>query len=317
TIKSLRSDFACQLNVPDAQGPERVLRFVCEDSNVSPLIEKVGNLLRNDMVERNRAQADSDIDMRMLVHQSKAGAVIGFKGETIKGLRDKTGCKINVYQDPAPHSSDRLIKVAGQPDKIATCFGEILLILNDIPPKGFVQEFDPENADSTFDYGGFAYEDANKPAGFDRGGRNGRGGGGRGGGSRGGGGRGAGGRGGGGGFGGGRGGGFGGGRGGGSFGGGRGGGGGAWGPPAQSQDDRWGNANPGYGAPPRGGGGFGGRGGGDRGRGGQRGRGGPPRGGFGGRGGNPGGRGGPQGGPRGGRGGYGGGRGGGPGRGSF
>lgn len=88
------------------------------------------------MVERNRAQADSDIDMRMLVHQSKAGAVIGFKGETIKGLREKTGCKINVYQDPAPHSSDRLIKVAGQPDKIATCFGEILLILNDIPPKG-------------------------------------------------------------------------------------------------------------------------------------------------------------------------------------
>ena len=103
---------------------------------MSPLIEKVGSLLRNDMVERNRAQADSDIDMRMLVHQSKAGAVIGFKGETIKGLREKTGCKINVYQDPAPHSSDRLIKVAGQPDKIATCFGEILLILNDIPPKG-------------------------------------------------------------------------------------------------------------------------------------------------------------------------------------
>ena len=103
---------------------------------MSPLIEKVGTLLRNDMVERNRAQADSDIDMRMLVHQSKAGAVIGFKGETIKGLREKTGCKINVYQDPAPHSSDRLIKVAGQPDKIATCFGEILLILNDIPPKG-------------------------------------------------------------------------------------------------------------------------------------------------------------------------------------
>jgi hypothetical protein len=103
-------------------------------------------------------------------------------------------------------------------------------IPSDLTRLGFVQEFDPENADSTFDYGGFAYEDANKPAGFDR----------RGGGGRGGGGRGGGGRGGGGGYGGGRGGGFGGGRGGGSFGGGRGGGGGgAWGPPAQSRDDRW------------------------------------------------------------------------------
>ena len=64
---------------------------------------------------------------------------------------------------------------------------------------GFVQEFDPENADSTFDYGGFAFEEANKPA-SDRGGRGGRGGG---------------------------------------FGGGRGGGGGAWGPAPTQDDFRW------------------------------------------------------------------------------
>ena len=39
-----------------------------------------------------------ECDMRMLVHQSRAGAIIGFKGQTIKELRESTGCKINVLQ---------------------------------------------------------------------------------------------------------------------------------------------------------------------------------------------------------------------------
>ena len=29
---------------------------------------------------------------------SSAGAIIGFKGQTIKELREKTGAKLNVYQ---------------------------------------------------------------------------------------------------------------------------------------------------------------------------------------------------------------------------
>ena len=41
---------------------------------------------------------EDDTELRMLVHQSRAGAIIGFKGQTIKELRESSGCKINVLQ---------------------------------------------------------------------------------------------------------------------------------------------------------------------------------------------------------------------------
>jgi len=59
-----------------------VLRFSCSDeSQTRPLMERICNLLRDDQTERGKAGVGDDCELRMLIHQSRAGAIIGFKGK--------------------------------------------------------------------------------------------------------------------------------------------------------------------------------------------------------------------------------------------
>ena len=77
-----------------------MIRFsVQNQNNVCPILERICNLLREDQKERGKAGPDDDTELRMLIHQSRAGAIIGFKGQTIKELRESTGVKINVFQE--------------------------------------------------------------------------------------------------------------------------------------------------------------------------------------------------------------------------
>merc|ERR1719454_324680 len=100
--------------------------------------------LRDDQAERGKADANDDCELRMLVHQSRAGAIIGFKGQTIKELREQSGAKLNVFQEVCPHSTDRMCTVKGQPDVVRSCLVKILNVLETVPPRGPTQDYDPD-----------------------------------------------------------------------------------------------------------------------------------------------------------------------------
>lgn len=56
--------------------------------------------------------------MRILVHQSHAGAIIGRGGSKIKELREQTGTQMKVFQDCCPNSTDRVVLIAAAQEKI-------------------------------------------------------------------------------------------------------------------------------------------------------------------------------------------------------
>ena len=229
-IKDMRETFGAQIKLETENAEERILRVKADIPSCGQIIIKVLTLMSEDEKRggnrgrgrgrgggRDSGRGDQQ-RMKLLVHQSQAGGVIGTKGMKIKELREKTGAIIKVDQDCLPYSTDRAVMVSGSAEVISSCIVLILELLDITPPKGPIQNYDPANG---------AYDDDGYGGGFDGYGGGGFGGGfnmGRGGGGRGGyGGRGRGG----GGFGGRGGGGFGGGRGrGGDFGGrgGRGGG---------------------------------------------------------------------------------------------
>ncbi|KAM8872652.1 heterogeneous nuclear ribonucleoprotein K, like isoform 1-T2 [Synchiropus picturatus] len=164
-IKALRTDFNASVSVPDSSGPERIL-------SVNANIETIGEILLKIIPTLEEYQhysgIDFDCELRLLIHQSLAGGIIGVKGAKIKELRENTQTTIKLFQECCPHSTDRVVLVGGKPDRVVECIKVILELVSEAPIKGRAQAYDPNFYDETYDYGGFTvmFEDrARRPFG--------------------------------------------------------------------------------------------------------------------------------------------------------
>ncbi|CAF0981055.1 unnamed protein product [Didymodactylos carnosus] len=82
TIQSLRGKHKTIIQVPDCDGPERILTISGETDAVLDALKDVLPI----MAENQRARKDQ-CELRALIHQSQAGAVIGKGGDRVKELR--------------------------------------------------------------------------------------------------------------------------------------------------------------------------------------------------------------------------------------
>ncbi|XP_067340941.1 heterogeneous nuclear ribonucleoprotein K, like isoform X2 [Channa argus] len=84
-IKALRTDYNASVSVPDSSGPERIL-------SVNASIDVIGEILLKIIPTLEEYQhysgIDFDCELRLLIHQSLAGGIIGVKGAKIKELRE-------------------------------------------------------------------------------------------------------------------------------------------------------------------------------------------------------------------------------------
>nr|XP_054750820.1 heterogeneous nuclear ribonucleoprotein K-like [Lytechinus pictus] len=184
-IKRLRSDYDAKVSIPDCNGPERIIKIVTKQLDsaldcISDIIPKVGEKVERRDRKQDQSQNQGQFFVRIMVHQSHAGAIIGRAGFKIKELREKTGAHFKVYTKTCPNSTDRVVQLTGTADVIIKAAREVYEICSETPIKGLAQEYDPFNHDtSNFDqYGGFLFDPAEESYG-DRGGYGGdRGGGG-------------------------------------------------------------------------------------------------------------------------------------------
>uniref|UniRef100_A0A8C1U9G4 Heterogeneous nuclear ribonucleoprotein K n=1 Tax=Cyprinus carpio TaxID=7962 RepID=A0A8C1U9G4_CYPCA len=104
---------------------------------------------------------DFDCELRLLIHQSLAGSIIGVKGAKIKELRESTQTTIKLFQECCPQSTDRVVLVGGKAERVVECIKTMLELIVEAPIKGRAQQYDPNFYDETYDYGGFSmmYED--------------------------------------------------------------------------------------------------------------------------------------------------------------
>ncbi|XP_046903960.1 heterogeneous nuclear ribonucleoprotein K isoform X2 [Hypomesus transpacificus] len=151
-IKALRTDFNASVSVPDSSGPERIL-------SISADIETVGEILLKIIPTLEEYQQyngmDFDCELRLLIHQSLAGSIIGVKGAKIKELRENTQTSIKLFQECCPQSTDRVVLVSGKSERVVECIKIMLELIAEAPIKGRAQPYDPNFYDETYDYGGF------------------------------------------------------------------------------------------------------------------------------------------------------------------
>jgi transcription antitermination factor NusA-like protein len=146
-IKELREQYQALIAIPDAATPERVVRIQLQDTQkMIEVVQKISELLKDDILKFRRSKNSSqsgttnnqvnhpfngeeNTEMRMLVHQSQAGAIIGPKGSHVKRINEETGAKINVQTEICPHSTDKVAQITGTPDAISKAVGEIQCVL--------------------------------------------------------------------------------------------------------------------------------------------------------------------------------------------
>ena len=162
--------------------PERILTVGANLGTACEILLDVIPILED--YQKYKDTMDFDCELRMLIHQSQAGCVIGRAGFKIKELREETGAQIKVYSQCAPESTERVVQIFGKPHTVVNCIATIYDLLQSAPPKGFSSPYDPHNFDEMFapEYGGYTSMDSAREntRGGGRGGGGGGGGGGRG-----------------------------------------------------------------------------------------------------------------------------------------
>uniref|UniRef100_A0A3Q3FZ71 Heterogeneous nuclear ribonucleoprotein K n=1 Tax=Labrus bergylta TaxID=56723 RepID=A0A3Q3FZ71_9LABR len=147
-IKALRTDVSKQTS------SENTLIL-----SVNASIDTIGEILLKIIPTLEEYQhysgIDFDSELRLLIHQSLAGGIIGVKGAKIKELRENTQTTIKLFQECCPHSTDRVVLVGGKPERVVECIKVILELVSEAPIKGRTQPYDPNFYDETYDYGGF------------------------------------------------------------------------------------------------------------------------------------------------------------------
>ncbi|XP_012272638.1 heterogeneous nuclear ribonucleoprotein K isoform X2 [Orussus abietinus] len=152
-ITKLRSQYKASITVPDCPGPERVLTI---SSDLDTVLQVVNEVVPN-LEENGTKHGTDEIDVRMLVHQSQAGCVIGKGGLKIKELREKTGARIKIYTNCCPHSTDRVISICGKPATCVESIRELIATIKTSPMRGVNNPYDPHNFDDFYaeEYGGY------------------------------------------------------------------------------------------------------------------------------------------------------------------
>ncbi|XP_051950370.1 heterogeneous nuclear ribonucleoprotein K-like [Xyrauchen texanus] len=151
-IKALRTDYNATVSVPDSSGPERILSVSADIPTVAEILLKIIPTLEE---YQHYKGVDFDCELRLLIHQSLAGSIIGVKGAKIKELRESTQTTIKLFQECCPQSTDRVVLVGGKADRVVQCIKTMLELIVEAPTKGRTQPYDPNFYDETYDYGGF------------------------------------------------------------------------------------------------------------------------------------------------------------------
>uniref|UniRef100_A0A8C5VR47 Heterogeneous nuclear ribonucleoprotein K n=1 Tax=Microcebus murinus TaxID=30608 RepID=A0A8C5VR47_MICMU len=175
-IKALRADCNASVSVPDCSGPERILSISADTETIGEILKKIIPTLEEGLqlpspTATSQLPLESDeatltAELRLLIHQSLVGGIIGGKGAQIKELRENTQTTIKLFQECCPHSTDRVVLIGGKPDRVVEYIKIILDLISESPIKGRAQPYDPSFYDDTYDYGGFTmmFDDR----GFDR-----------------------------------------------------------------------------------------------------------------------------------------------------
>ncbi|CAF3930695.1 unnamed protein product [Rotaria sp. Silwood2] len=163
-IQDLRLKHQCQIQMADCEVPERVLIINGDQNDVLNCISDILSCISENHQRSNKPDHN---EIRALIHQSQAGALIGKGASRIKEFREKRrillfnldNIDVKVYPQCCPGgSTERCISMRGNKDDVLRCLTEVYSVLESVPPRGSYRYYDPStyNGHNVTDYGGYS-----------------------------------------------------------------------------------------------------------------------------------------------------------------
>lgn len=117
-IKRLRETFRSSMfSIPDTgNGPERVVCIATNEKSLDPILTDLTQLLMEKSPEN-----DEQIELKVLIHSSHAGSIIGIGGQSIKKLRNVSSMPIRPTL-PHPSPQRHWFRRDSIPEISGTCF---------------------------------------------------------------------------------------------------------------------------------------------------------------------------------------------------
>uniref|UniRef100_A0A915D326 Peptidase A1 domain-containing protein n=1 Tax=Ditylenchus dipsaci TaxID=166011 RepID=A0A915D326_9BILA len=149
TVKAIGHKYNAIISVNDQNTPERSVSITAVPDAAVDCFQEILRLI---------SQPDKKyVEVRLLVHRTHVGLVIGSKGAKIKAMNEAFNTKINIFNEFCPQSTDRIACIKGSEDGIVKTISSLVEDLSKHPIKSHEQNYDVANYDANqvnF-YGGF------------------------------------------------------------------------------------------------------------------------------------------------------------------
>lgn len=156
TVNEMRMAHDCEISIPTSTTPERTVRVMAaEHKSVIDCMRQILDVIGEELRRAGRIVDETMSEIRLLMHDSHAGYVIGQGGKNIKQLRIDTDCRIILNTEHAPFSTDRVCQISGTKDSIVMALDRILVMIDETPIKGDKRRYNANYADDRIDYGGY------------------------------------------------------------------------------------------------------------------------------------------------------------------
>jgi len=143
-VKQIREETGTFLSILKAEY-RNVQERVMLVKGAMPSVATACSLVARNLVDAaNQKNGNNDTDsatLRLLIHRSTVGAIIGKGGETIKQTQTDTGARIQISNEPLPHSTDKTVTVTASPAAIEQAVLAILRQLQENPLRAGTKEY--------------------------------------------------------------------------------------------------------------------------------------------------------------------------------
>lgn len=122
-VKNVREEAGVNVSISDSvsQSQDRVMVIRGEPANVATAILMISQLIL-DANETSSADKQASPDVRVLLHQIQAGAIIGKAGATIRQIMADSGAQVRVTNDALPGTTEKVCIMVGSPAQLqAAC----------------------------------------------------------------------------------------------------------------------------------------------------------------------------------------------------
>lgn len=151
TIQYIRSQSASKVQISDTIPgiDERIITVTGNTTGIFRAYSFISDKLR-EILEAAAAETPeqtggipNQVNLRILIPDSQAGAIIGKQGAKIKEIREATGATVNLEKDRMPSSSERACTIQGSAEACAQTVFHIACTMLQVPATGHTQLYTP------------------------------------------------------------------------------------------------------------------------------------------------------------------------------